>query len=221
MVPVESPHRIHLLTALLLVGTFAAGVVTGAGVVRWFAPAAPTAVAPPPLPAARLPREIRLTPEQDEKARAIGERYRPELEALAREMRPKVRAVQDRMEGEFLALLTPEQRKQLAEIEERRRHPPRPDAPAGPGGRALPPGAPPAAGEGPPPPDGRDGPGRPPPPPEAVEACTHLDLDQLCRFTHDGREHEGSCRRGPDGQGPLSCAPDRHGQPPPPRDRRP
>jgi hypothetical protein len=209
MTPADSPRRIHLLTALLLVGTFAAGVVTGAGVVRSVVPPAPPAAAPapvpaPPLPAYRLPREVRLTPEQDARAREIGERFRPELEALAREMRPKVRSVQDRMEAELLALLTPEQRRQLADIAERRRHPPRPEAPAG-------------SGEEPPPPaGGRD---RPPPPPEAVEACAHLDPDALCRFSHDGREHEGSCRRPPDGQGPLSCAPDRRGEPPPRRDR--
>jgi hypothetical protein len=211
MTPVESPRRVHLLTALLLVGTFAAGVVTGAGVLGWFAPPAREAVAPPPpLPATRLPREIRLTAEQEEKARAIGDRYRPELEALAREMRPKVRAVQDRMEAEFMALLTPEQRKQLAEIEERRRRPPRA------GDAALPQGGPPPGGPGRAPP-GEPGPR--PPPREAVDACLHLDLDQLCRFTFEGREHEGSCRRRPDGQGPVACAPDRHGDPPPPADR--
>jgi hypothetical protein len=216
MTPAESPRRVHLLTALLLLGTFAAGVVTGAGVLRWAAPApaprpdGPTAVAPP-LPAARLPRELRLTPEQDAKAREIGERYRPELEALAKEFRPKVRAVQDRMEGEFLALLTPEQKAQLARVEERRKHPPREGEPPGGGpptapGPAAPPGVP---GE----------PARRPPPQEAIDACLHLDLDQLCRFTKDGRDHEGSCRRLPGGQGPLHCAPDRRLHPPPPEDR--
>jgi len=222
MTPAESPRRVHLLTALLLVGTFAAGVVTGAGVLRWFGPRVPESVAPPPLPATRLPREIRLTPEQDEKARAIGDRYRPELEAVAREVRPKVRAVQDRMEAEFMELLTPEQKRQLAEIEERRRHPPRPGE-----ARPLQGGAPPQGGPTPqdrPPPAGPDAappraPGHRPPPQAAVNACLHLDPDQLCRFTFDGREHEGSCRRAPGGQGPLACAPDRHGEPPPPEDR--
>jgi hypothetical protein len=220
MTPAESPRRIHVLTALLLVGTFAAGVVTGAGVLRSFAPTTPPEAASPPLPAARLPREIRLTPEQDAKAREIGERYRPELEALGRELRPRVRAVQDRMEAELLALLTPGQRKQLAEIEERRRRPPRPGAPGGPDAGAPPPEEPPRPGEGPPRPDGERAAGRRPPPQEAVDACAHLDLDRLCRFTHDGREVEGSCRPPPGGQGPLACAPDRRGEPPPPDERR-
>jgi hypothetical protein len=234
MTPAESPRRVHLLTALLLVGTFAAGVITGAGVLRSFAPSMPESLAPPPLPATRLPREIRLTPDQEEKARAIGDRYRPELEAVAREMRPRVRAVQDRMEAEFLELLTPEQKRQLAEIEERRRHPPRPGEARPPQGGAPPRGEPPPpAGpppQGGPPPQDRPPPAGPeaappraagqrPPPQEAVNACLHLDPDQLCRFTFDGREHEGSCRRAPGAQGPLACAPDRHGEPPPPEDR--
>jgi hypothetical protein len=218
MIPAESPRRVHLLTALLLVGTFAAGVVTGAGVLRWFSPAAhapaadASAALPPPLPAARLPRELRLTPEQDARAREIGERYRPELEALAREIRPKVRAVQDRMEEEFLALLTPDQRRQLADIEARRRNPPKPREP--PSDRQAATAEPRHAGS-------RAPANQRPPPQEAIDACLHLDLDQLCRFTHDGREHEGSCRRPPDGQGPISCAPDRHMEPPPREDRPP
>jgi hypothetical protein len=226
MTPAESSRRVHVLTALLLVGTFAAGVVTGAGVLRWAAPSAPTtgpaapgqpagpAALAPPLPAARLPRELKLTPEQEARAREIGERYRPELDALAREIRPRIRAVQDRMEGEFLQVLTPEQRDQLARIEERRRHPPPGDGPSPRTGEAPASAGPKGpGGEGRPAPQAGDP--RPPPPQEAIDACQHLDLDQLCRFSKSGREHEGSCRRPPDGQGPLSCAPDRHMEPPP------
>ena len=51
------------------------------------------------------------------------------------------------------------------------------------------------------------------PPQEAVDACARLAVDQACRFTFDGRDHEGVCRRGPDGQGTLACAP-RQGPPP-------
>ncbi len=227
MTPADTARSVRLTTALLLIGTFGAGVVAGAGVLRWSARPgfeAPTAVAPP-LPAARLPRELNLTPEQEAKAREIGERYRPELEALAKEIRPKVRAVQDRMEAEFLAVLTPGQRQQLSAIEERRRHPPRPD-------EASLRAAPTRPEDGPPPapstrpgdarpkspqaaddqPAGSDGTALPrrPPPQEAIDACLHLDVDQLCRFTRNGRAHEGSCRRPPPGvEGPISCAPDR------------
>ncbi len=47
-----------------------------------------------------------------------------------------------------------------------------------------------------------------PPPQEAVQACAKLELNATCRFTFDGRAHEGACRRGPEGQGPVACAPD-------------
>lgn len=265
MTPTESPRRVHLLTALVLGGTFLAGAVSGAGVLRWLAPPAagperPAAQVAPPLPAARLPRELHLTPEQEAKARLIGERYQPELEALAKEIRPKVRAVQDRMEAEFAAVLTEAQKQQLAAVEQRRRNPPKdgdrpppqgrheegppasgPDGGPAPGPPAAPPGAPsraqgapgatasggPARGDAgggakaDPAGGGRPAPGpwKPPPQP-SIDACLHLDLDQLCRFSNNGREHEGSCRKGPEGQGPLHCAPDRHMAPAPAPERR-
>ncbi len=49
------------------------------------------------------------------------------------------------------------------------------------------------------------------PPQEAIAACAKLTLDAACTFTFDGRHHEGTCRRGPEGQGPIACAPKRHG----------
>jgi hypothetical protein len=48
------------------------------------------------------------------------------------------------------------------------------------------------------------------PPQEAIAACAKLSLDAACTFTFDGRHHEGTCRRGPEGQGPIACAPTRH-----------
>ncbi len=50
------------------------------------------------------------------------------------------------------------------------------------------------------------------PPQEAIAACAKLSLDAPCTFTFDGRNHEGTCRRGPEGQGPIACAPTRHGE---------
>ncbi len=49
------------------------------------------------------------------------------------------------------------------------------------------------------------------PPQEAIASCAKLTLDAACTFTFDGRHHEGTCRRGPEGQGPIACAPKRHG----------
>ncbi len=208
MTPAEAPRRVRLLTAAILLATFGAGALAGIGSLRWLGPRAQEAA--PSIPGVVLPRELRLDPDQEAKAREIGERYRPELEALAREIRPRVRAVEARMQTELIALLTPGQRQHLAEIKARRRQPPIPDA--------KPLRGVPSKAELPAPPRPR---APRPPPPEAVESCTHLDVDALCRFSHDGREMEGSCRPGPDGQGPLSCAPDRSMYQPPPDDDRP
>jgi hypothetical protein len=53
----------------------------------------------------------------------------------------------------------------------------------------------------------------PPPPDEAFAACDGLAADDACAFELDGHHVEGTCKTGPDGNGPLACAPD---QPPPP-----
>jgi hypothetical protein len=61
------------------------------------------------------------------------------------------------------------------------------------------------------------GPGHPcgPPPQEALDACEGLAADDTCAFDIDGHHVDGTCRNGPEGDGPLACAPDR---PPPPQE---
>jgi hypothetical protein len=54
----------------------------------------------------------------------------------------------------------------------------------------------------------------PPPPKEAIDACASLSEGDTCHFTIDGHAIDGSCRKGPGGEGPLACAP--KGPPPPP-----
>jgi hypothetical protein len=49
------------------------------------------------------------------------------------------------------------------------------------------------------------------PPQEAQAACAKLALGAACSFTFDGRAHTGVCRRGPEGEGPIACAPHRGG----------
>jgi hypothetical protein len=56
---------------------------------------------------------------------------------------------------------------------------------------------------------------RPLPPKEAFDACANLTAGAACAFDIDSHHVTGTCRRGPDGQGPLACAPD-HPPPPPP-----
>jgi hypothetical protein len=45
------------------------------------------------------------------------------------------------------------------------------------------------------------------PPPEALAACSGLSAGQNCSFSHDGHDITGTCRNGPDGNGPIACAP--------------
>jgi hypothetical protein len=54
----------------------------------------------------------------------------------------------------------------------------------------------------PPPPPG-------PPPQEALDACASLSLDAACAFDIDDHHIEGTCKNGPEGDGPLACAPAR------------
>jgi hypothetical protein len=161
----SDPRRLHLWTALVLVAVFLAGGVTGAGLV-W------TARPHDPRPAGPRPRleglpgpiaELGLTPDQAARARAIFESHRAELQAAIEESFPRVRAVQDRVDAELRALLTPEQAARFDEL--RKRRPPL----RLPGFDGPPPRGPP---QGPPdgPPDGAPGgppgsrPPRPPPP---------------------------------------------------------
>jgi hypothetical protein len=45
------------------------------------------------------------------------------------------------------------------------------------------------------------------PPPEALTACKSLSEGATCSVQLPDRTVPGTCRRGPDGQGPLACAP--------------
>jgi hypothetical protein len=158
----RSPRQIRLLTALLLFGTFLFGAVAGSGLSHWN-----QRHAYPPRPQAPFlpgpPGALNLTPAQEVKAHEITERYRPQLEAILRANFPKVQALNEQMEKELRALMTPEQIKILDEMKAHR--PPMPlGGPMQPG-EGPPSGAPgfmPSPGGGPPPwPPGL----APPPPP--------------------------------------------------------
>jgi hypothetical protein len=140
--PGSSPRKIRLLTALLLVATFAAGTVTGAGICRFLGPPPP----PPPPGFVGPLAELGLTAGQQIQARGIQERHRHELDAIIRETFPRVRAIIDQMRREVREILTPAQRARLDEIEARQPPPPPPGAPPGPPGPPgflPPPGMPP------------------------------------------------------------------------------
>ena len=166
MMAPDSPTRARLLGALVLVGVFAAGTVFGVGLTRWGRPEHP--FGPPPRhppggPVQAMIRELRLDPAQIEALGQIERTHRPELDAIAGETMPRVRAVLDAMERELLPRLRPEQ-VELLEAWRKRRPPPRMPGPGGRGGfGGPPPGGP---GFGGPPPPGGPGPGSPPPPDE-------------------------------------------------------
>jgi Spy/CpxP family protein refolding chaperone len=137
---VETRPRTRRIAVLLLVGTFIAGALTGAGVLVLLGPPPP----PPGGPGGLGPlTELDLTADQEAQARALHERHRPELEAIFKETQPKVRAVQLRIEAELRELLTPEQQRRLDAMEARR--------PAAGSPMPHPPGAPPPPGMPPPP----------------------------------------------------------------------
>lgn len=52
------------------------------------------------------------------------------------------------------------------------------------------------------------------PPQEALDACANLAAGAACSFDADGHHVDGTCRTGPDGQGPLACAPQMRMPPP-------
>ena len=54
------------------------------------------------------------------------------------------------------------------------------------------------------------------PPKEAVDACASLAADAACAFDIDSHHVTGTCKHGPEGQGPLACAPDHPPPVPPP-----
>ncbi len=54
----------------------------------------------------------------------------------------------------------------------------------------------------------------PMPPAEALAACTSSAAGDSCAFDVDSHHVDGTCRNGPDGTGPLACAP-AHLPPPP------
>ncbi len=129
--PESSPKTVRLLTALLLVGTFATGTVTGAGLVRWFEPQR-REMLPPPLGLPMPFRELGLSGEQNKQVEQILARYRPELDKVLDETFPKMRRIRDQMERDIAVVLTPAQKKQLKQMQAQR--PPRGAGP-GPMGR--------------------------------------------------------------------------------------
>lgn len=149
----KRPLGLRLSAVALLLGIFAAGAFTGAGIYHWavrgHGPMGPPGVFGP----RGMHRELGLTDAQAKQVDAIMEKYHPELEAVMRESFPRLRSVGDKIDAEIRPLLNDEQRRRFDEMKLHR--------PA-PGMRASRKGGPPVFG-----PDGpRFGPPGDMPPPD-------------------------------------------------------
>ncbi len=134
-------RKLRLWTGLAVVAIFLAGAAAGAGAVHLFRPGGP--LGPPghgagPFPPAGAPlppalRDLELTAEQEKTARALMDRFRPEMEAVLKETFPRFEAIRQRYEAAL--------RPSLTEAQARKLDAHRPGPPPGQGG--PPSGAPP------------------------------------------------------------------------------
>jgi hypothetical protein len=119
----SSSKRVRLLSSLVVLAVFAAGIAAGFGLSRWLAESEP-----PPHPGWNLQppslEALHLTAAQEAKAREIGDRYRPEIDVVRREVAPKIRAIHERMKKEMEVYLTPKQRAKQDERPDRPLPPP-------------------------------------------------------------------------------------------------
>ena len=117
-------RRTRLLAIVVLVATFLAGGLAGAGLghaihgCRGEHEMADERPLPPPL------RGLDLTKDQERQVREVVDRYHPRMEAAMRQTWPVIKPVFDEMAVEIKALLTDEQQAQFdrkrQEMEQRR-----------------------------------------------------------------------------------------------------
>jgi len=125
---VESLGRIRLQGIVLLLVTFAVGVLAGLALERVMAARRPPRFMPPmsmgqPWAKGPLPpmfAELELTTEQQSQIRDIMERSRPRSEELLQQTMPRLRALTDSVRMEIQAVLTPEQAARLDSLMTRR-----------------------------------------------------------------------------------------------------
>ncbi len=110
-----SPKTVRLVTAVLLLATFAAGTVTGGALVLWQTKREPPGHPVPDM--GPLPWEILdLTEAQRTEAHVILERHRPKLDAIFDTTAPRVRAITDEIDKEVRKILTAEQQSRFDRI---------------------------------------------------------------------------------------------------------
>ena len=118
-------RRVRLMTGLLLLVVFVSGAVVGGAVLRCGDQRMPEpGKLGPPL------SFLGLSKEQETKALQVLARERPRIEAVLKEIMPKIRASHDRVEEEIRTFLTPRQKWLLDKI---KKYAPRPPMPGDPG----------------------------------------------------------------------------------------
>lgn len=137
-------RRPRLAAALVFLGVFAAGILTGLPLAHWLhPPMGPPGLCGPPGPERDpdfLPRpydRLGLDRRQLDEARPIVERHRRQMEAMVRETVSRMRALRSDFEREIRPLLDPDQARRLDDMLAHH-----PEFPGGP---------PPGQGGGPPP----------------------------------------------------------------------
>ena len=101
---------LRVVLGLVLVAVFAAGTLFGAGLMRWARVGPPP---PPPDPIESIRSELGLDADQVATLRGIAQAHRGELEAIAREAQPRVRAVLFSIEDELRPHLRADQSARL------------------------------------------------------------------------------------------------------------
>src|SRR5438067_6102250 len=105
----NNPRRVKTLAALVLVATFIAGAVAGAGTSRAFAGppfppfgrGGPFGGPPGPPPIDKISRELDLTPEQEEQVKKIFADNQPRIAEVMKDTFPRIRAVVDDIQGQI------------------------------------------------------------------------------------------------------------------------
>lgn len=115
---------LRLMSGIVLVLVFAAGVLFGAGLMRWTGSPPPPQGAPGPID--MMTHELGLDADQIARLRAIADVHRGELEGIMREAQPKIRSVLFAIEDELRPHLRPEQ---IQRLEQWRAHRPPPPMP--------------------------------------------------------------------------------------------
>jgi Heavy-metal resistance len=117
---------LRLMSGLVLVGVFAAGALFGAGLLRFAGPPGPP---PPPGPIEAMTHELALDADQVAALHHIADAHRGDLEAVMREVQPRLRTVLYAIEDEMKPHLRADQIERLAQWRAHRGPPPMPGMP--------------------------------------------------------------------------------------------